>query len=220
LLIQQLPSEFDKVAWIDADLLFLNADWREDAARLLELYPVVQLFERAVLLDDQRQPTRAFRGIAAEVARRPPGMARLGGGHPGFAWAARRNLLERHGLLDNNILGGADTGMVAGMYGWWHFWYLDTFSAALRHKVQQWMWAFYNDVQGEVGNVPGTVLHLWHGDRSNRQYVDRLRWLSEHQFDPDADLRRSPQGLWEWSGEKPDLERTVRDYFAARREDD
>ncbi len=103
ILLKYVPKAFDKIAWVDADLLFANAHWAEEASRLLEEYPVVQLFDRAVFLDLRGRPHRAGVGLARVEAE---GRPKRSGSHPGLAWAARRELLERHGLLDNNIIGG------------------------------------------------------------------------------------------------------------------
>lgn len=47
LAIESLPPEADKVAWIDADLLFLNPHRAAETERVLEEVAVCQLFERA-----------------------------------------------------------------------------------------------------------------------------------------------------------------------------
>ncbi len=46
ILIEQLPEKYDKVAWLDADLLFENENWAEQADKLLDTVPIVQLFDK------------------------------------------------------------------------------------------------------------------------------------------------------------------------------
>lgn len=48
--LSHLPKEVEKVAWLDCDILFSNADWAVQASKLLDSVPVVQLFENAVRL--------------------------------------------------------------------------------------------------------------------------------------------------------------------------
>ena len=43
-------------------------------------------------------------------------------GHTGFAWAARRSVLDKHGLYDCQILGNGDFVMGHAMYGSEDFW--------------------------------------------------------------------------------------------------
>ncbi len=109
--------------------------------------------------------------------------------------------------------------MAGGMYGWWNLKYLDRFTPELRSQVEDWMRRFHADVQGNVGYVPGTVVHLCHGDRRDRRYGQRLKILRKFRFDPALDLRVSPEGIWEWTNRNPELERSVRKYFRTRQED-
>ena len=48
--IQQLPDRCEKVAWVDCDVLFENADWVIETSALLDHVPVVQPFDKAVRL--------------------------------------------------------------------------------------------------------------------------------------------------------------------------
>lgn len=218
LLLSHVPSEFDKIAWIDADLLFENPRWPEETERLLEESPVAQLFERAVWLDSSARSLLQRDGYA-KVAVTHPRFPNVQFGHPGFAWAARRELLSNHGLLDNHIVGGGDMAMAAAMFGIWDFWELRCYSPALRQAVMNWMTRFFIDVQGQVGCVSGTVLHLWHGSRENRRYIGRYEPITRHEFDPVADIYAAEDGTWRWKGNKPELEKAVAEYFAQRRED-
>ena len=220
LLLPHVPPEFDKIAWIDADLLFDNADWSSDAGRRLEEYPVVQLFEQAVYSDAQGRPFDNRTSVARAVDEGRPNATDLGSFHPGFAWAARRTLLERHGLPDDNILGDGDSMMVCAMFGWWNHPLIARSDWAMRESILAWGQSFREDVQGHVGWVPGRILHLWHGNSDNRRYVERMGWLGRAGFDPRRDLRAGADGLWEWTGGQDWLRERIRQYFFDRREDE
>lgn len=43
-LVASLPPEYDSVAWLDADILFLNPNWYAHALSILAEYPVAQLY--------------------------------------------------------------------------------------------------------------------------------------------------------------------------------
>ncbi len=73
--------------------------------------------------------------------------------------------------------------------------------------------------------MPGEVVHLYHGTRQKRQYVERYRIFHDHAYDPVRDVEIDPEtGLLQWSAaareRKPDLVRRVAEYFARRREDE
>ena len=219
-LLETVPDGFDKIAWVDADLIFTNPRWADDASRLLEEYPVVQLFEQAVQLTKDDQPGEVRNGVAFAVAHGLKDAQHLGISHPGFAWAARRDLLARHGLLDDNIIGGGDSMMVYAMFGWLDNPYLGRYSDAMRRSFRAWAEPFWAEVRGRVGCVPGRVLHMWHGRRADRMYDERVTWLKQHDFDPRADLIPAGNGLWRWAPGKDALHELIRDYFPRRREDD
>ena len=74
--------------------------------------------------------------------------------------------------------------------------------------------------QAGVAYVPGTIRHLWHGDRKNRQYVSRDAMLCNFAADPARHLRIDENGLLAWTTAAPaGIRKAVREYFAARRED-
>ena len=44
LAISHLPADAKYVAWIDADLEFVNKNWVSDTISALQTYPIIQLF--------------------------------------------------------------------------------------------------------------------------------------------------------------------------------
>lgn len=219
LLLPAVPVAFDKIAWVDADLQFTNPGWASEAARRLERCPVVQLFEHCVQLDGAGRPGEACNGVALAVARGLDDARHLGRSHPGYAWAARRPLLERHGLLDFEVIGGGDTLMVFAMFGWWDHPGLGRYSRGMRAAFSAWADPFWRDVRGGVGYVPGRVFHMWHGRREDRKYDVRVDWMRQHDFDPRTDLAPGEGGLWRWGSGKRAMHEQVRRYFSERRED-
>src|SRR5690606_7867910 len=92
-------------------------------------------------------------------------------------------------------------------------------SPKLRRHFRQWATRFHADVGGRIGSTPGTLLHLWHGDTKDRRYGERHEELIDLEFDPETDLRLNSDGLWEWAGEQPALQRWMQAYFDGRNED-
>lgn len=227
--LDRLPASCTKVAWLDADVLFENPDWAAEAARRLDRCPVLQLFDRAVRLprgataDDGTG--EAYPGFAAVAARDPHRL--LAGdfaahGHTGFAWAARREALAGRGLYDACIAGSGDHMMAHAFAGdWTSPCVARILGGANRHRdhFAAWCKDVYQKVRADVGFVPGSVLHLWHGEVRDRRYVDRNRELAGFGFDPRRDIRVGAGGCWEWASDKPALHAWARGYFGLRRED-
>jgi hypothetical protein len=82
-----------------------------------------------------------------------------------------------------------------------------------------WAEPFHRAIGGRVGFVDGSVLHLWHGDLTNRQYAKRHQGLSRFDFDPFRDIALAPSGCWRWNGRKSEMHEYVRAYFESRKED-
>jgi hypothetical protein len=219
-LIESLPDRYDKVAWVDADVIFTNRRWAQDVAGRLEEFPVVQCFAKVNHLGPDRQSLMGAQvSMAREIAQRQGGDS-LYSMTPGFAWAARRELIARHGLYDREITGGNDLAMAIGFYGWWNHPYLRTLPARLRDDIRRWGARVWADVQGHVGYVDGELLHLYHGPFRNRQYEERTRPLVEQNFNPRRDIVVGPGGLFSWSTVKPRLHEAMRDYFDRRNDDE
>ncbi len=229
LAIAALPDQCAKVALLDCDVLFENNEWAVLTARLLDDYPLVQPFERVFRLPrghhDYAGEGEHWRGFAA-VHRVNPGLLLTGNfalhGHTGFAWAARRELLDRHGLYDACIAGSGDHLIAHAAVG-------DLGGSCVGRVIRDnppflahftaWGGPFHAQVGGRIAAVPGALLHLWHGETAHRRYVDRNVELAGFGFDPATDLRLGDSGCWEWSAAKPALRQWAVDYFGQRRED-
>jgi hypothetical protein len=218
LLIERLPERYDKVVWVDGDVIFPDPDWLGRACQRLQRHTLVQLFDHAVLLDRAGQQAARCGGVADRVRRRIPQALRLGlrESHPGFGWAAQRSFLAEHGLFDQSVVGGGDSLLVLAAYGAWDHWHARALPRDLREAWLRWAMPVHTAVKGDVGAVPTTVFHLWHGDEAARQYVTRLELLRHSTFDPVADLAASADGLWEWASPKDALHSGVIAFFRRR----
>lgn len=223
--LKQLPPECEYVAWIDADVLMQDPDWPRQTIDALATTPVVQLFSTVRHLDPSGNVVAAPGAASAAAAVRgglPPSVVigTMKTFAHGNGMAARRELLERHGLYDGCVIGGGDTALMGGAYGvqdvvadCWRM------SAAQRAHYLHWAKAFRADVRGRVGVLEGEVHHLWHGDLGDRRYDLRHIDLEPHRLDPYLDIRPGVDGAWRWATDKPGLHDLLRDYFRQRNED-
>jgi hypothetical protein len=132
----------------------------------------------------------------------------------GFAWAARRELLNQHGFYDTRILGGGDRSFAGAVYGYFE---------AMRHNRDKsyldWAVPFHEAVSSAVGYIKGDIFHLWHGELRHRNYHERMKILEQFEFDPTKDIAIAENGCWRWNTNKPGLHESVRSYFRSRLED-
>ncbi|MDQ3623178.1 MAG: hypothetical protein M3463_11905 [Verrucomicrobiota bacterium] len=205
-----VPVEFDRLAWVDADVWFQRLDWFTATEEALGRHAVVQMCDRMVWTEEDG--TVAWTRVSAARA----GRLVTGRYHPGMAWAARRTLwAEGGGLYERAIVGGGDSVNAAawlpngGDLKWTRYSDLPGGIARLRE------WAAR---EGTCGFVEGTLWHEWHGDERNRRWGRRHSWLEG--VDVQRDLRKREDGLLEWSEDAPrEVQETIRKYFAERRED-
>lgn len=123
--------------------------------------------------------------------------------HPGFAWAARLSALDKlavgpYGpLVDWAILGSGDYHMATALVG--HVEYSLSKQMPGRYRELCWKWQEKSEkyIRRNVGCVPGIVNHGWHGKRAARLYDKRWKFLAVSRFNPDLDLKRDTQGLWQ-----------------------
>src|SRR3977135_4205604 len=112
--LRSVPSHIDNIAWIDCDVIFERSDWVDEATRQLREFNVVQLLSHQVDLApedhhskfDYHKTPPSGRGIISMIAEDgsgqsgvlpTPGQNRRSFAW-GLAWAARRGILEDHGL--------------------------------------------------------------------------------------------------------------------------
>ena len=225
-----LPGLCTKVAWLDADVLFEDEGWATATSERLETAVVVQPFAEVVRLSRGAlapcQGDEVYESFGAVYVNRPEELA-LGKferhGHTGFAWAARRDLLARHGFYDACIAGSGDHMMAHAFAG-------DAGSACIARMVgrsgrhlahfRRWSRRIHEDASARLSFTPGRLLHLWHGTTENRRYAQRNKELFDLAFDPEQDVRISDTGCWEWASDKPALHAWARRYFVERKEDE
>jgi hypothetical protein len=214
--VRALPGGFDKVAWIDADLEFSNKHVFDIASGLLSTLKVVQLFDSAVWTDHLGvENKRALSCIQT-------GMDRRWLGHPGFAWAARRDLWDNGGLYALTPVGHGDTVFALTVTNGEM---RDPFTSGNHYGVgcnarlhDAWSGGVRQWLEGKTGIVPGECWHAWHGNLKNRQYQTRSEVLRV--FDVEEHLELDERGLLRWTEKAPaTMRKYVFDYFKNRHED-
>ena len=224
LLLEQVPDEYDAIGWYDCDIQFTNRFWVEGVQETLQHYVWCQPFINSWSRDLDGGLSCMKRSAAWYLHFQPQSLLDPSVIHPGFAWVARSDWLRRNGLYDKNPTGGGDALMLKAV--------TSQPLSAEKHMTIEWIsglnsWAnaARNDGGASLGFVPGDVIHLYHGQRSNRRYLQRLYYLKDHAYNPSQDVEIDPEnGLLRWShsalAHKRQMVWRVANYFSERREDD
>jgi len=88
-----------------------------------------------------------------------------------------------------------------------------------RQRYLAWGEPVRDEFKADTAFIEGDILHLWHGDMSDRAPRARHEGLQRFRFDPFRDIAIQENGCWGWNTDKPDMHEYVRRYFCARRED-
>lgn len=233
--LDALPAACDAVAWLDCDIVMGAKDWDERARQVLDRSPLVHLFEYHHDLPPDGGPENISswdrapvgRSVAAKAASgetivRVVSALELPKERPswGFAWAARRSLLDKHGIYDACIVGGGDAALWCAASGLFErvMTSIGMEEPRRRHYLE-WARPFHEDVGGHVGWLSGPLFHLWHGELAQRRYRERHQDMAEFDFDPASDIAISEEGCWRWNSNKPELHSYLEGYFRQRKED-
>ena len=237
---RHLPRECKYVLFCDADIQFLNPHIATEIVHALQEHRVVQPFETVVDMGPDGQVIDVHRsfgwchargwewrpradGDGGYGCKRPSGIGRYEGygtpWHPGFALAMRRSVLDRLPLLEVGVLGAGDHHMMGALIGKADLTLPRHVHARYRDEVMAWQRRAEDVVRRDLGYVPGTILHSFHGAKANRRYVQRWDILVRHKYDPTTDVYRNSQGVLELEEHNPALRDAIRLYFRQRNED-
>ena len=209
--IRALPASVEKVIWIDGDLLVDSPTWARDVATALDKWPVIQPWTEATFRGPAGEPIAGPMGnetvpsvpfandcrlalaTATGETASPSGLPT--NAWPGFCWAARREVLDAiGGLYEYDLSGPNDVLMSLAFYGDWSNFFLMRYNGEFKQHFLPWAERAYKIVQGNVGYVPATLTHLWHGPFDQRKYLQRTVQLYAAGYDPARDVGTANDG--------------------------
>jgi hypothetical protein len=245
ILMERLPDNWSKVAWVDADVSFTRPDWCQETLHLLDHYEFLQMFSMAQDLDVNYESSIITPGfVYGKLMKNDTFTEKIKEGyyyelikqgikgeqaiyrHPGFCWAARREALNKvGGLIDWTILGSGDYLMAHGLFGQIQIGRTmnEGYSENYKKLGFTWQERALKHIRKNVGFMPGLVNHYWHGEKKDRNYHNRWHLLVETKFDPITDLKRNVAGLYQLHDDGTERYIALRDglrkYARLRQED-
>jgi hypothetical protein len=218
--VKFLPHDWKCMAWIDADIEFLNRNWVHDTIDELQNADVVQLWQTAVNLGSKGEAIKTDKGFVymfLESGTKWSPSDKYGYWHPGYAWACtRKAFTEMGGLIDWAILGSGDRHMAMSLAG------LGQQSAPGNiHENYKIMLKLYESRvrKFKASWVDGTIIHYWHGSFADRRYKERWDILTKNLYNPFEDIGYTDKGLIELTESGKRFGKFLDDYFTGRKED-
>jgi hypothetical protein len=228
-----LPDDWRYLAWIDADVEFTGRTtaWPIETMHILQHYQVAQLWETATELGPGGEAIHTHRSFASQYIKKGavnPETA-YNEWHPGYAWAITREAWDgMGGLLDFAVAGAGDRHMALAFVGAARFSYHPKAPEPYRRAILEWEQRQLPAIRRDLGYMPGHLLHYWHGKKRDRRYWDRWQIINDTGFNPNVDLVRNSDAIYELSMRGPskdDFDKSImlrdrlRHYFRQRNED-
>jgi hypothetical protein len=207
----KIPKSYTKLAFLDGDVLFSDPSWYTRASELLETHDVVQAFEQCHWLDlsyTQKSLTRKSILFMTEKEYST-------NYHPGFAWCMERGWYNTNGFFDWAVSGSGDVLSTASWLKKPFSKYFKSCPPALKEEYGKYFQlpapkiTYLKDIE---------VLHLYHGTRENRQYVERHKMLEVNENIRNLIVLNS-DGVFEWK-EPEKWNPIFLTYFKNRNDDD
>lgn len=248
--ISRLPDDWETVAWIDADIEFVQKnwgidqdiheevfhehhDWVTETLHQLQIYKVIQLFETAADLGPRGEIFGVYNSFMSEYIKngavfhekRKDDCGRYyTETHSGYAWAARREAIDAMGgLLDRSILGAGDRAMALALVGKAETSVHPDCHSEYKNYIMQFQEHCEKGIRRDVGYLPGSIVHYWHGSKKSRKYWERWKILVDNHFKPYHDIKPNGFGIYELHDDHTARFRRLRDgiraYFRERNED-
>jgi hypothetical protein len=220
-----MPSSWKYAGWFDRDIAFLNPCWLEETKKVLASKDIVQPWSQCIYLNNSFEQSPVVvkernhnfaeslsnlhsRGILTAKNRYRDRYTQ-----PGQAWTITREAYENlGGLYDKAILGGADSLWGIGLLGVKDSCVL----TGIEQDVQEYLRKVF---RLNVGRVNGALVHYYHGEAKNRQYVARHEILRKHNYSPSTFLKYTEEGVLCYTEQGKAMEEDVVNYFISREED-
>jgi hypothetical protein len=219
--VAHLPRSWTAMAWVDADLTFLNPQWVAETLRTLQTTAdVVQLFETCINLGPNGEAMKTDKGFGymrCTSGKPYTKTHKYGFWHPGFAWACNRVAYEQMGgLIDWGILGSGDHHMALALIGLADI----SHPGNIHPNYAKRLKAFEKRVAGlRLGYVSGVIHHHWHGRLADRRYRERWDILTQNKYDPETDIYKTSGAVIQLTLTGLRLQPEIHEYFIGRQED-
>lgn len=203
-----VPSKYDAIAWIDADIKFDNNSWVEDTLTELEFCDFIQLFKHAFWLDIDGN-------VIQEASTVVNHNTETWEGHTGFAWGCKRETWKRIGGLYDRCFSGGGDKVMASIFTEKEIMLMYKINTYVGSNIEPFL-EWYRGIRNVVtNNIEGSVYHAYHGDIRKRQYGSRK--LYTHEIDGFKDIVKNQDGVLEWDINTPQLFTDhFKNYFKSR----
>jgi hypothetical protein len=231
--IKYLPSDWEYVAWIDADIQFLNNNWITDTINKLKQSNILQLFQHAINLGPTGETFKLDDGFIYSYKTHISDynnncldyyLESYTTWHPGYAWAMNRDFYNKSldynilPIIDYCIIGSNDHHMATAFIYKSSSSYPEQICQEYKDKIIKYE-NFCRSINVSFDYINGTIVHYWHGSLKNRKYNDRWNILIDNNYNPSTDIYCNDKGLFKFTKKGEKFNKIIIKYFYERKED-
>jgi hypothetical protein len=223
---QLLPQNWKSFAWIDADVEFLDDDWANKTLKLLTKYDVLQLYSECLFLDVNSDIAFVNISFAKDYSyenkfKPNRNAVKFTNWNTGFCWAMTRNVWNNiNGFYDKSIIGNGDTLFILSLLKESRY-FLNKRKFNKEFKDSFLYYEKKNNMDDlKIGYVPTQIIHYFHGQLKNRNYINRCKLLIDYKFDPSIHLTYKNNILIPSNIFPIGLIDDIKKYFKERNEDE
>jgi hypothetical protein len=214
-----IDEGYDKLVFLDADIIFEKSSWPRLVSRALEKFPVVQCFSSAIRNYSDSVRTQESAVKTYLEGGKPPSAAR------GIAWALSSEIFLKAGLYQHCVAGGGDTALCLAALGLARendednsFLQKQNFflypGPTFQSHYLKWAETLFAATGNLCSYVDQAVFTLSHGSRRSRAYSSRHLLLAD--FDPQNEVAIDQTGAFVWDGRGSHRKAAVQEYILGR----
>lgn len=227
-------TNYSKMLFLDSDLYFDHPDFIDECSILLDNCDVIQPYEHCIWMDNSNIPLLDYnfkQSILKAMTNKQNINLNCLIHHPGFAWGFTRNFANyTGGFYDRHPVGGGDVALAYALCPENQNEADDKFLLILRNWLNTNQLFYTTDsyicykkiVQNfkpKIGYLKNcTIYHMYHGQQSNRDYVERNKKYLPNLINNEYPLIYNNDGILEWIKEEDAIK--CMEYFNSRLEDD
>ena len=180
-------DDVEYLMWIDGDLIYNDLSWLDNIDDVVKDNDFVQLFENINYLNEVEQIANSYKSICFKLKNdlKPMNSSKIlkyenkSDFKPGGAWLGKFSILKEKKLFEKMYVGGGDVIFLYGINGVNEGFTLTKVKESnieIYSEAIDWINSFgrYN-----IGYLNQTISHLYHGDMSSRNYINRYKKLSK-----------------------------------------
>lgn len=223
----KIPDKYEKIVFLDSDVLFTDPDWLNKISDLLDKHKVVHAMDNIyrniytnniyekIILNNKNSKQSIVKAIKNNLS------INLKGYHPGYNISIKRNFFHTiGGIFETYPVTAGDTLFWLSFVHEHNVFCGGLFCAPNLKEEKQKYLKYKNNIlehcnpQTEINYLSNNnCLHLYHGELKNRYYGKQLNFIPGPFI-----LKKNEDGVIEIEIKHPDI-KDLKHYFEARLED-